>query len=328
MEFRTLVKFEKALFSFSYSTSILLTGSCFAENIGEKLESAFFSVDANPFGTVYNPASVAFGLRLLLGKKHFEATDLFYHAGAFHSFHHHSRFSASTSEACLQKINDRMLASAETLRKADRLIVTWGTSWVYVWNNNGQIVTNCHKLPEAEFTRKRLSVAEIVTDWNMLLTDLLRDNPSLKILFTVSPIRHWKDGAHGNQLSKATLLLAVDELRRNYPDTVDYFPAYELMMDELRDYRFYADDMLHPSSLAVDYIWKRFSEHYLISEAKTLMAELQELEKAVRHRPFQPEGEAYRAFLKRTLEKAERLYPRVGSRKLLIMIDELRNKIS
>lgn len=328
MDFRTPVKFEKALFPFSYSTSVFLIGSCFAENIGEKLDAAFFPVDINPFGTIYNPASVASGLRMLLDRKQLNRTDLFFHAGSFHSFTHHSRFSDPSADVCLKKINERLISSAETLRNADRLIVTLGTAWVYELKANGQIVTNCHKLPEKEFIRRRLSVSEIVADWDMLLTDLLQENPNLKVLLTVSPVRHWKDGAHGNQLSKATLLMVVDELRRLYPEVIDYFPAYEVMMDELRDYRFYADDMLHPSSLAIDYLWNCFLEQYITPESKKLLVELQELEKAVKHRPFYMESEAYQIFLLRTIEKAERLYAQIGTSKLLTVINELKNRLS
>lgn len=327
MDFRTQVKPEKVSFTFSHTTPIVLLGSCFAENIGEKLADHFFPIDINPFGTLYNPASVAEGLRMLVSGRQLQTSDLFRHEGAFHSFTHHSRFSAATEEACLRKINERLQSSAITLREAERLVVTFGTAWVYKLKSDGRIVGNCHKLPDNMFERLRLSVDEIVADWHNLIETLHQNNPSLKILFTVSPVRHWKDGANGNQLSKATLLLAIDELRRLYPDYVAYFPAYEIMMDELRDYRFYADDMLHPSTLAVDYIWETFSNTYLASESRKLLKELAGIRRALNHKPFNPENEPYRAFLKQTIEKAESLDKVIGDNRLSPVIKMLEDRL-
>ena len=187
------------------------------------------------------------------------------------------------------------------------MIVTFGTAWVYKLKSNGQIVANCHKLPEKMFEREMLSVQDITEDWKQVLRSLWEQNPELKLLFTVSPIRHWKDGAHGNQLSKATLLLAIEELQKEFPKQIFYFPAYEIMMDELRDYRFYADDMLHPSALAVEYIWQRFTESMLSDESKGILKEWGEIQKALNHKPFQPESEAYKQFISQTLLKIERL---------------------
>lgn len=246
MELYTRILLPKARFSFSYEDRVVMMGSCFAENIGRKLEENKFSVDINPFGTLYNPASVAEGLRMLLRPERFTSGDLFRHEGVYHSFTHHSRFSAPSEEECLDHINSRLSQSSDFLRKATRLVITLGTAFVYRLKSDGRIVSNCHKLPEKMFDRQRLSTQEIVEDWKPLLLALWEQNPALKILFTVSPIRHWKDGAHENQLSKATLLLATDALQKDYPGRIAYFPAYEILMDELRDYRFYADDMLLP----------------------------------------------------------------------------------
>lgn len=327
MDFRTQVKPIRAPFDFSHTTPIVLMGSCFAENIGEKLSDHFFPVDSNPFGTLYNPASVAEGLRLLLNGKQLQASDLFFHEGAFHSFTHHSRFSASTEAGCLQKINERLQSSAIALRKAERLVVTLGTAWVYKLKADGRIVGNCHKLPERMFERVRLTVDEIVADWRGLIEWLRQANPCLKILFTVSPVRYWKEGANGNQLSKATLLLAVDELCRLYPDDVAYFPAYEILLDELRDYRFYADDMLHPSSLAIDYIWESFAASFVTPHSRALLKDLAGIRKALNHKPFNPENEAYRAFLKQTIEKAEKLNQLIGEDRLSPVLKMLEDRL-
>ncbi len=288
-------------------------GSCFVENIGQKLEENKFTVDINPFGTLYNPASIAKGLRILLRPERFTADDLFQHEGVYHSFTHHSRFSAPTEEECLERINSRLAESSDFLRKATRLIVTLGTAYAYRLKSDGQIVSNCHKLPEKMFDRQRLSVEEILADWKPLLLALWEQNPALKVLFTVSPIRHWKDGAHENQLSKATLLLAADALQKEYPEQIAYFPAYEILMDELRDYRFYAEDMLHPSPLAIDYIWRRFSENGLSAAALEVLKEWGDLQKAINHKPFRPESEAYKRFLHQTLIKMEQLYEKFPS---------------
>lgn len=328
MEFRTQVIPGKMPFSFSYETPIVLMGSCFAENIGEKLTDHFFQVDINPFGILYNPASVASGLRILLDRRLFQASDLFAHGGAYHSFAHHSRFSASTEEECLHLINDRLTFSSATLRQAKRLVVTFGTAWVYRLKTDGSIVGNCHKLPDNLFTRTRLRVRDIVDEWRFVIDELKWMNPDLKILFTVSPVRHWKDGAHGNQLSKATLLLAVDELCSLFPDTVAYFPAYEMLMDDLRDYRFYADDMLHPSSLAIDYIWNSFCSSCLTEECRSLMKEIADIKRALDHRPFHAGSEPYQRFMRQTYNKANKLHGQVRTDAFDSVIKELQDRLN
>lgn len=313
MNLLTQIHLPKASWRVTHQDLILLMGSCFAENIGSKLEENKFNIDINPFGTLYNPASVASALRMLLHPEQFSATDLFEQDGIFHSFAHHSRFSSSSKEECLDKINRRLFASSEFLRKTSRLIITLGSAYIYRLKSDKRIVANCHKLPERLFDRSMLSVSDIIDDWKRLLLMLWEQNPELKILFTVSPIRHWKDGAHGNQLSKATLLLAIDTLQQEFTEQIDYFPAYEIMMDELRDYRFYADDMLHPSALAVDYIWERFYESRFPRETQNLLKTWQEIRKAIEHKPFQPKSESYRQFLLQTLLKIDHINEKMPS---------------
>ncbi len=307
MEFRTPVQLPKPAFAFSYADRILLLGSCFAENIGERLHDNKFTVDLNPFGILYNPASVAAAVRMLLRPELFTEADLFSHEGMYHSWQHHSRFSADSAEESLQAMNRRLAASAASLREATRLVVTFGTAYVYRLQSDGRVVANCHKQPDKLFSRERLSVEAIATEWKSLLFSLWEHLPELKVLFTVSPIRHWKDGAHGNQVSKAALLLAIDRLQEQFPDRVAYFPAYEIVMDELRDYRFYADDMLHPSPLAVDYIWERFCHNSLSPDTQSALQAWREIRRAMEHRPFQPDGDAYRQFVRQTLLKLEQL---------------------
>ncbi|MDR1202895.1 MAG: GSCFA domain-containing protein [Tannerellaceae bacterium] len=326
MEFSTHVTISESTFDFSYQDEIMLMGSCFAENIGTKLNDAKFTVDVNPFGILYNPASVALSLKTLLHPAQFSSDDLFEHEGLFHSFAHHSRFSSPSPEESSDKINRRLAVSAANLSKASRLVITFGTAFVYRLKSTGQIVSNCHKLPEKMFFREILSAEAILTEWNTLFLSLWEQNPDVKILFTVSPIRHWRDGAHTNQLSKATLLLAVDALQRKYPERIGYFPAYEIMMDELRDYRFYADDMLHPSSVAIEYIWECFTRHCLARESQVVLKEWQEIQKAMNHRPFQPQSKGYRQFISQTLLKAEQISRKFPSFDIVKEIELLRSK--
>lgn len=327
MELYTYIHIPRAPFRFSCTERMLLLGSCFAENIGTRLAENKFNVDINPFGTLYNPASIAAALRRLLHPERFTAGDLLQHEGVYHSFSHHSRFSSTSETECLRNINDRLEASTNEFRKTTYLVVTLGTAYVYRLKSSGEVVANCHKLPEKMFDRSMLTVGEIIAEWKELLLSLWKQNPDLKILFTVSPIRHWKDGAHGNQLSKATLLLAVDELQAAYPERIAYFPAYEIMMDELRDYRFYATDMLHPSELAIDYIWQRFTENFLSDETKGILKEWAEIQKAINHRPFQPESDAYKRFISQTLLKMERINEKFPSFDLTKEMEIIKSKL-
>jgi len=204
------------------------------------------------------------------------------------------------------------LSASERLTTCNHLMITFGTAWVYRLQGSDGVVANCHKLPEKQFTRGRLSVEEIVACWQPLLARLKAVNPPIRLLFTVSPIRHWRDGAHENQLSKATLLLAIEQLQKQCD--ADYFPAYELMMDELRDYRFYAADMLHPSDVAVDYLWERFSDTRFDAATRAAMHEVEQINKALAHRPLNPDTDEYRRFNAQTRERIETLqrqYPNI-----------------
>lgn len=307
MSFYTQIPLPEAARQFGYTDRFMLFGSCFAENIGHLLADNKFLIDVNPFGILYNPLSVSGAIRRLLSGQPLEETELFVANGLYHSWMHHGSFSSADPASCLSQINGRLLSASRALVGLSVLVVTWGTAWVYRLKEGGQVVANCHKQPERLFVRERLTVEQIVGEWENLLDGLWRVNPGLQVLLTVSPIRHWKDGAHGNQLSKATLLLAADELNRRSGGRVAYFPSYEIMLDELRDYRFYAEDMLHPSPLAVDYIADKFCQQYLSAEARAAMAAWQEIRKALAHKPFHPESEAYRRFLVQTLLKMERI---------------------
>ena len=306
MNFRTQVELPERATEIRHSERMMLFGSCFAENIGNLLEGNKFRCDVNPFGILYNPKSIAMSLRHILQKEAYGETDLFMAHGRWHSWMHHSDFSSPSPEETLAKANSRLAKAKENFVKADWLILTFGTAYVYIHKEKGMVVGNCHKMPERMFTRSRLDVKTIVEEWQDVLKKCREINPNLKVLFTVSPIRHAKDGMHGNQLSKATLLLAVDELCRTCPGCF-YFPSYEIMMDELRDYRFYADDMLHPSRMAVEYLWECFSKCYFKEQTHVVMKEWAEIRRGLEHKPFDPESEAYRNFLSQIVLKIARI---------------------
>ena len=292
---------------------LMMLGSCFAENMGSKFSYYKFDVDVNPCGIIYNPLSVANVLRLIVEGKQFEKSDLRQVGGKWVSLYHHGAFSSTDPDECLRRINDRLTKATGELRTLDLLVITWGTAWVYRYTRENIVVSNCHKIPSQEFERSRLSVEDIVKEYLVLIGRLREINPGLRILFTVSPIRHWKDGAHGNQLSKATLLLAIDRLREELQH-VYYFPAYEIVLDELRDYRFYADDMLHMSGFTVDYIWERFLYSFISPEVLGLMNQIGRVNKGVAHRPFDPQSEEYHRLVKKMLAEIamiSRSYPMI-----------------
>ncbi|WP_294549736.1 GSCFA domain-containing protein, partial [uncultured Bacteroides sp.] len=307
MNFQTSVELPAGLPPIRHTDHILLMGSCFAENIGALLSDAKFQLELNPFGILYNPLSILSALREIATKKEYTEKDLFAYRGLWHSPMHHGIFSASTPEETLQHINERLQQAHQTLLKLDWLMLTFGTAYVYEQKETGKVVSNCHKLPENSFHRRLLPVDEIVDEYTSLITSMAARNPNLKILFTVSPIRHIRNGMHANQLSKSTLLLAIDRLQQLFPQHAFYFPSYEIVLDELRDYRFYADDMLHPSPLAVRYLWERFSETFFSADTKQIMTEVESIRRDLDHKPFHPESEAYQRFLGQIVLKIERL---------------------
>ena len=313
MNLQTKITVAAPDFLIDYNSRLMMLGSCFAENMGSKFSYYKFDVDVNPCGIIYNPLSVANVLRLIVEGKQFEKSDLRQVGGKWVSLYHHGAFSSTDPDECLRRINDRLTKATGELRTLDLLVITWGTAWVYRYTRENIVVSNCHKITSQEFERSRLSVEDIVKEYLVLIGRLREINPGLRILFTVSPIRHWKDGAHGNQLSKATLLLAIDRLREELQH-VYYFPAYEIVLDELRDYRFYADDMLHMSGFTVDYIWERFLYSFISPEVLGLMNQIGRVNKGVAHRPFDPQSEEYHRLVKKMLAEIamiSRSYPMI-----------------
>lgn len=327
MELSTPVRLAPSPFPITYADTLLGLGSCFADNIGSRLADYKFNVEVNPFGTLYNPFSIASAVERLKSGRPYTEADLFFHDGAYHSFDHHSRFSAATAGDCLDGINESLERASRRLTGVTTVLVTLGTSYVYRLKDSGRIVANCHKLPENRFERRRHEPEEIAAVCSELVGNLTAVNPDVRVIFTVSPIRHWKDGAHGNQLSKAALLLGIDRVCRAVPAHTDYFPAYEIVMDELRDYRFYADDMLHPSPLAVQYVWERFGDRYFSAATRQITDEWEAIRKASAHRPFDAQSEAYQKFIVQTLLKIERITEKFPSFDATNEIQFLKSKL-
>ena len=303
MEFRTQVPIPSWDLKIDHSSNVLLLGSCFVENIGKKLEYHKFQTLQNPFGILFHPAAIGSFLKAVEQGKQFSEEDVFFHNERWHSFEAHSAISSAGREKLLQNLNSAVQETFEFLKNATHVIITLGTAWGYKNKASGKTVANCHKLPQREFEKELLEVDAQVA----VCVDIIRNiNPKSVVIFTVSPVRHLKDGFVENQQSKARLILAVHRAISHKTDT-HYFPSYELMMDELRDYRFYAEDMVHPNQVAIDYIWKRFSEAYMSSETQAVMQEVEQIQRGLAHRPFDPDSKAHQQFLENLQEKMKLL---------------------
>ena len=289
MKLYTEVDPGRSRFGVSYADRILVLGSCFADQIGGKLADAGFQVCVNPFGTLYNPVSVQNALaRLSSGIPFSEVECRTMGAGMplVCSFSHHTAFARETPEAFLTHANEELAKASDFYKNCNRVIITLGTAWCYRFNETGETVSNCLKRPAREFTRYRLEAGMVETLLERMLAGVADKDAdkARKVLFTVSPIRHLGDTAHGNQLSKATLLLALEKVCARRADVAEYFPAYEIQLDQLRDYRFYADDLVHPSSAAVDIIWEKFQDFALPPGEKEKLLVAEKLHRSSMHR--------------------------------------------
>lgn len=299
MKFRTEIEPAPRSVRIGYDNRILTLGSCFAAHIAGRLAAAKFHVIENPSGILFNPLSIAAAIRSYAAPAAVTREELEFDGEMWYHFGFHGDFSAPTADEALRRMNAARQAGAAALRTADRVILTFGTAWVY--EREGQIVANCHRRPAAEFTRRRLDVEEIVETIAALLEGPLAGK---QILLTVSPVRHLGDGLEGNAVSKAALRLAAEELKQQFR-CVDYFPAYEILTDDLRDYRFYADDLVHPAPQAIAYVWEKFVQTALDDRARQLLPEVEAIVAAAAHRPRNPFGAAHRAFCRRQLERIE-----------------------
>jgi hypothetical protein len=290
------------------STRFLLVGSCFATHIGAQLQRSGLQVEVNPFGVVYNPESIALALEAMLDERLPDACFFEGRDNLWHSWLHASEFSAPDEATCRKRVGERFTEACGKLRQADVICFTFGTNRVY--EHAGRVVGNCHKEPASQFVERSLTIQEIVERWHTLLERIRTVNPTAEIIFTVSPYRYAKYGMVENQRAKATLLLAIEELTREM-ERVHYFPAYEILLDELRDYRFYASDMLHPSEVAVNYIWQRFTSWAFTPEALKFAQEWERTERDLAHRPLNPESDAHKAFLEKVMARRAQLLERI-----------------
>ena len=290
----------------AYTDNILLTGSCFAEEIGALLEQHKFNVGVNPNGILFNPLSIANSIQGYLSNRQYTASDLILHEDLWHSWDHHSRFSGPGQEQVLAGINELQAAAAQRLRTADWLIITLGSAHAYVLKENNYLVANCHKVPGNAFYKKLLTADEIIAALDNMMHRLFFTNRKVNILFTVSPVRYVRDGVVENNLSKAILLQAVHHLVNKF-DRLFYFPAYELVTDDLRDYRFYKDDLVHPNEQAIRYVWEHFTTACLHPDAQQLEKQVADILRARRHKPFNPQTPQHRQFLAAYARKVEQL---------------------
>lgn len=301
MKFRTQINDFNSSFKINHKDKILLLGSCFSDNIFDKLNKSKFNTLSNPFGIIYNPISINKIFNSVINLDFPLQRDLIQRDELWHHFDFHSEMSGIKSNEVLLRLKVLMNATKDFISKANYIFITYGTSTIHTRVDNNQIVANNHKFPSSFFAKSRLSIDQIVTSTTDTINKINELNSNAKIIFTVSPVRHIKDGIHENQISKATLLLAIDKLVNNI-DTF-YFPSYELLLDDLRDYRFYSKDLIHPSEIAIDYIWKKFSDYFFNTNTKQKITEIEKLTKALEHSPFNPNTKTHQDFLSNLQEK-------------------------
>lgn len=299
----TPISISKSNFPIDYQSKMILMGSCFAENIGNKFQYFKFNTLVNPFGIIFNSVSIEKMIERVVLQKTFSKEDIFYHNERWHSYEVHSDCSTDDPEALLNNLNQLLSETKKQLQEATHFIITYGTSWVYRNIETNAIVANCHKVPQKQFTKELLSIDRIQKSIQNTISLIATLNPKCNFIFTVSPVRHLKDGFVENQVSKAHLIAAIYATTNPKQQTLNYFPSYEIMMDELRDYRFYADDMIHPSPMAIDYIWERFTATQIEANAITTMELVQTIQKGLAHRPFNPNSESHQKFEANLKEK-------------------------
>ncbi|MEO7978216.1 GSCFA domain-containing protein [Flavobacterium sp.] len=313
MQFRTQIIVSKTKFPIDYNSKIVSLGSCFAENMADKLDYFKFDNATNPFGIIFNAVSIFQNVKRVVDQDLFTEKDVFFHNERWHCFEAHSDLSNSDREELLETLNKAIEVTYKHLKEATHIIITYGTSWVYRNIESNEIVANCHKVPQKQFSKELLSVEVIEKSIQNTVALIHTFNPNVKFIFTVSPVRHIKDGFIENQLSKSHLFTALHKTINHQSPTINYFPSYEIMMDELRDYRFYAEDMLHPNQIAIDYIWKLFCENYISENSISVMQQVDEIQRSLRHRSFNPESLEHQKFLSQLHEKIKLLEAKCSS---------------
>lgn len=305
--FRTPVPIPGLPIPLTHQNTILMLGSCFSENISSKLKLYHFKVCSNPTGILYNPFSIASALDRIIRGTLYTEDDLFQHQGYWHSFDHHSRFSAPSVQQALRVINDSLHEAHQLMQHTDICVLTAGTSYTFTENSTGAIVANCHKMPQQHFKRSCASSQETYQEWKDLFLRVNQQYPSMRFILTISPVRHYPSDPRANQLSKSNLVSALYQLESEFPN-VFYFPSFEIMMDELRDYRFYNTDMTHPNDTAIQYIWERFLESCVSERAQNFIQQYSKIEQSRNHHiaPFTPK-EVRIQFATSILEKIIRI---------------------
>lgn len=309
MKFRTIIEqkeIQKSSEYIDYQSKIGLIGSCFVENIHKKLSYYKFRNWVNPYGILFNPKAIEKAISDIVRQKVYTKKDLVYENDSWHSLHHHSDFSDLEATTILDKINSRIKKTVSELKETKHLIVTLGTAWVYHHIATDQLVANCHKIPQKHFVKRILSVNEIVESLQNSIRLVQKINPEIHIILTLSPVRHLKDGMINNSQSKAHLLTAIHKVVAD--NNVGYFPSYEILMDDLRDYRFYASDMLHPNQSAIDYVWSIFKEVWISPKAYPIMEQVSQVQRGLLHKAFSPDSKQHKQFLDKLNKQKEILY--------------------
>jgi len=313
MKLQTKIPLTKQQNQIDYNSKVLLMGSCFVENMGAKLDYYKFQTLLNPFGILFHPLAIEKLVSRALNDGFFKEDDVFFFKEQWHCFEVHSVLSNSSKENLLQQLNDSLLLLKEYLFKATHIIFTFGTAWVYRFNETNLVVANCYKIPQQQFTKEILSIEEITASIKNTVSIIKNVNSEVTFINTVSPVRHLKDGFVENSVSKSHLVSAVFEIvkKSRLLSGVEAFPSYEIMMDELRDYRFYKEDMIHPNSTAIQIIWEAFNEVWISSETKILQKEIANIQSSLQHRPFNPESEGHLSFLKKLEIKISALQKKI-----------------
>ena len=296
-----------------YDSNVLLLGSCFVENIGVKLEYFKFQNLINPFGILFHPLAIEKLIHNSTQKKEYTEEDIFFHNERWHCYDVHSKLSNISKDNLLKDLNANIELTNQQIQQSTHIIITLGTAWVYKHKETDSIVANCHKVPQKKFSKELLSEEELQKSITHAINLIKRINTEVIIIFTISPVRHLKDGFVENAQSKSHLIAAMHKVLKS-EKRLYYFPSYEIMMDELRDYRFYAEDMIHPNATTINYVWERF-QHVWISEAiKKTMEDVDEIQKGLLHKPFNPNSEAHQKFLEKLESKKQKiksLYPNI-----------------
>lgn len=311
MEFRTKFNIPNANKGINHQANMVLFGSCFAQHMANKLDYYKFQNLHNPFGILFHPLAIAKAITACIENKKYTTNDIYFFNNHWLSVDHHSVFNTTHQEEILNHINNEIEKTHQALKSASHLVITLGTAWAYRWMKTNQLVANCHKIPQKEFSKEMLSTHSIVEIMQDTITSLKSYNPNITLIFTVSPVRHLKDGFVENTQSKSVLHLAIRQLKKI--ENVFYFPAYEIMMDELRDYRFYERDMVHPNQIAIDYIWEQFKNTWVDNASQNLMEDIEVIQKSLAHRPFDEQSASHQKFLHKLHKKMEEITQRYPS---------------